>query len=357
MSIILFIVILGIIVFVHEYGHFLLARKNGIVVEEFAIGMGPLIYGKKKGDTLYSIRLLPIGGFCKMLGAEEESNEEGSFNNAHVFGRIAVIAAGSIFNIILSFVLVFILLSFNGFNSLAVSSVSDGSPAYHAGLQQGDVIRSIDGRRMLVFANASMAISQSQGVPLDVLVNRNGERVLMSITPQPHQLPNGATTYIIGFTSTPFVGMLNRQPSEVQSANLFNTIQHSYYLVLHFIRSVATGLIELFTFNVALDDIAGPVGLVTIIGDAYESAIEYSPWVVASNMMMLAALISANLALFNLLPIPALDGGRLIFLFIEAIRGRPISPEREGLIHMFGFVLLIGLIIVVSFNDIFRLFR
>lgn len=356
MAFLLFILILGLIITVHEYGHFIVARKNGIVVEEFAVGMGPLIYGKKKGDTLYSIRLLPIGGYCKMLGIEEKSDDEEAFNNKNVFRRMAVIAAGSIFNIVLSFLLVIIILSFTGFTSLTVNSVHEDYPAYAAGLQQGDRIVRINGARTYVFHNVVMALNIGQGQPMDVVVNRGGTPVEMNLTPM-QQTNNGSHSYVMGFSAVSYSGMLATPIENMQRANIFNTLQYGLGTVVHYIRSVVMTLVQLVTFNIQLNDLAGPVGIVSIIGDTYDAAIEYSVGVAVLQMMTLAALLSANVALFNLLPIPALDGGRLIFLIIEAIRGKPISPEKEGMVHVVGFALLIGLIIVVSFNDILRLFR
>lgn len=353
MSILIAFIIFGLIILVHEFGHFIVARKNGIVVEEFAIGMGPLIYGKQKGDTLYSIRLLPIGGYCKMLGADEDAQEEGSYTSKNVFQRMAVIIAGSSMNFVLSFILILIILSVNGHRSLIVENVTDGSPGYYAGLMPGDRIISIDNSRLFVFANAQTALFNNNNTPVEVLFNREGQRLTLVITPEHYQ----GSSYIIGFNTVYFAGFFGETPDGVPQASIFQTLAHSFWTVLHYIRIVIVGLTQLFTFNVPLDDVAGLVGIVNIIGDVYEAAIEISPWVAATQILNFAALLSANIAVFNLFPIPALDGGRLVFLFVEAVRGKPISSEKEGFIHLIGLALLIGLIIIVTFNDILGLFR
>ncbi|MCL1996685.1 MAG: RIP metalloprotease RseP [Defluviitaleaceae bacterium] len=352
-TVIIAILIFGLIIVVHEYGHFIVARKSGIVVEEFAVGMGPLLFGKKIGDTFYSLRAIPLGGYCKMLGAEEGTEEkEGSFNTKSVYARIAVISAGSIMNILLSFVLVFILLSVDGFISPTVSQTVDGMPAQQAGLLPGDRVVSINNTRIFVFMNAPMALANTAGTPIDIVVNRGGQNMTIVITP----IQNEAGNTVIGFYPTAFGGLFGQGLDEMPRAGIFATIQHSVFTIMHYIRALAGGLFQLITFNIALDDLSGPVGIVTMIGDVYEQATPYGAWVAIASLMNFTALISANLALFNLIPIPALDGGRLVFLFIEMVRGKPIAPEKEGMVHLVGIALLLGLILVVTFNDILRLF-
>lgn len=353
-SFLISILIFGVIILVHEYGHFIVARKNGIVVEEFAIGLGPLLFGKKVGDTLYSLRAIPMGGYCKMLGAEEGTDQEGSFNSKSVFARIAVISAGSVMNILLSFVLVFILLSVNGFTSPAVRQTIDGLPAQQAGILPGDRIVSVNNTRIFVFDNIVMALSGTADTPIDIVVRRGVQRINLTVTP----VQGDAGNTIVGFYPAGFTGLFGSAPTadEVR-AGIFGTVQHSFFTTLHYIRALSMGIMQLLTFNIELDDISGFVGIVTMIGDVHDQAMPYGPWVVAASLMNFTALISANLALFNLLPIPALDGGRLVFLFVELVRGKPISPEKEGVVHLISFALLIGLIIVVTFNDILQLLR
>lgn len=353
MNILLAILIFGVIVMIHEWGHFYAARKNGIFVEEFAIGMGPLLISKKdKIGTLYSIRLLPIGGYCKMLGEDEDNSDEGSYQSKSVFARMSVIIAGSFMNFVLSFLLALILTSVNGFASLTVSTIAPESPAYAAGILPGDRITHIAGRRLFVFADASFALSNNAQNPMNVVINRAGQRItLENIVPAIG--PNG--NYMLGFTPIAYAGFGGHEI--LPTANVFQVLTQSVNMTLHYTRLIANGIIQLLTFNVSMDDIGGPVRIVSVISDVYQEAIAISPWAVATHMMNLAALLSANLGLFNLLPFPALDGGRLVFLTLEAIRGKQIDQEKEGMVHLVGFVLLIGLIVVVFFNDIANLFR
>lgn len=351
MSIIIALLIFGVIVVVHEFGHFIVARKNGILVEEFAIGMGPLIYGKKKGDTLYSIRALPLGGYCKMLGEDSSDYNEGSFNNKKVFQRIAVISAGSIMNFLLSFIIVFILISVNGFSTLTVRTVLDNSPAATSGLQSGDTIIRINDRRLRIFEDVHFAFMNNGGSPVTMTINRDGEIIAKEVTPV---LNNGR--YMIGFSPQPNSGFFSPSNESFERAGLIDTLVNSFWTIVHYIRLVLFGLIQLFTFNVSIDDMAGPVGIVTLIDDAYQANRGINIWGTISQMATLAALISANLGVFNLVPFPALDGGRLIFLLVEAVRGKPVNPEREGMFHLIGFIMLMVLAVVVTFNDISRLF-
>ena len=364
MPILIAILIFGVLVIVHEWGHFYVARRAGIFVEEFAVGMGPLILSKRdKLGTLYSVRLFPIGGYCKMYGMEGGESEltEGetprpdhqSYQNKNVLARMAVIGAGSFMNFVLSFVLLVIITASTGFSSLSVATVSPDSPAYTAGLQVGDRITHMGGRRLFVYQDAGPAIAAIGGAPSTMRVNRNGQSLTLPVTPT----RGPAGNYIIGFTPQSHAGLFENTDGLLPNASVVQVVSQSFNTTVYFTRLIGYSLIQLFTFNVAMDDIAGPVGIVGVIGDVYQVAASISPWMVVLQMMNLGALLSANLGLFNLLPIPALDGGRLVFLTIEAIRGKAMDPNKEGMVHLAGFVLLIGLIIVVFFNDIASLFR
>lgn len=353
MTIIVAVLIFGVLILVHEYGHYIAAVKNGIVVEEFAIGMGPVLYSKKRGDTLFSLRAVPVGGFCKMLGmdGEEDSEDQNAYNNKSVPARIMVISAGSIMNFILSFVLVLVLLSFNGLSNTTINMVEPGGPAYTAGILPGDRVTVIDGRNVWIFQDISFALINNGERPVDVTVNRQGETFTFGMTPQ-----REGGQYRIGIGSDRYAGFL-AFGAEGTRAGVVETITSSYWQIVHFVRIVIFSLGELFSANAGLDDIAGPVGIVNIIGGAVQTAQTISLWAMVTQVMTLAALLSANLAVLNLLPFPALDGGRLVFLFIEGIRGKPVSPQKEGLVHAAGFILLMGLILLVTFNDISQFFR
>ena len=353
MSILFALLIFGLIVLVHEYGHYIVARKNGITVEEFAIGMGPIVISKEYKDTLFSIRLLPLGGYCKMLGEDESEDSEGSYNTKTVFQRISVIAAGSIMNFLLAFVLVFIISSINGFSTLVVSSLSENIPAAaNSGMQVGDRVISIDGSRMRVFGDASFALFNNGGRPIDIVVERDGIQHTLLVTP----IAVSANDYRVGFSSTFRSGIFGGNVEGFETASFLDTVSHSFWMLGHYIRLVIYSVGQLVTGNVSMDDIAGPVGMVGIIDNVYQGAAQTSSWDAILPLMNLAALLSTNLGVMNLLPFPALDGGRLVFLGVEAVRGKPINPDREGLIHLAGFVVLIGFILVISFNDILRIF-
>ena len=353
MGIVVALLIFGILVLAHEWGHFIIAKKNGITVEEFAIGMGPLIYGKEKSGTLFSIRLLPIGGYCKMLGEDEkleEENVEGSFNSKSILQRMAVISAGSIMNFILSFFLVLILVFGNGFTSTAISTLLPDSPAEEVGLMPGDRIISIDGVRLRTFLDIRFALSNVDG-PIDIVIQRNNERINKHLTPM--TTPEGAS--LIGFVPVSYGGFFN--PIEGgATVSIPEFFSNAFWTMIHYVRLVLHMLGQLFTFNVAMGELAGPVGIVSMIDSVYAAASDLSLWQTLVPLLTLGALLSVNLGVANLLPIPALDGGRLVFLIIEAIRGKPVSPEKEGIVHFVGLVLLLGLMFVVTFNDIVRLF-
>ena len=354
MSILIALLIFGVLVLVHEFGHFIVARKNGITVEEFAIGMGPILLSKEHNETLYSIRLLPLGGYCKMLGEDEDEHAEGSYNTKTVLQRIAVISAGSIMNFILAFALVLFMTSVTGFSSLVVNSFTPNVPAaQEAGMMIGDRVISIDGSRLRVFGDASFALFNNHEKPIDIVVERDGVRHTLIVTP----IQVAPNTYRVGFGTEYYTGVFGESVDGYNPASLPQTISHSFWMLGHYIRLVVYSVGQLFSGNVAMDDLAGPVGMVNIIDDVYQASAEISLFDTILSFMNLAALLSVNLGVMNLLPFPALDGGRLVFLFIEALRGKPMNPDREGMVHLFGFVILIGFILIVSFNDILRLFR
>ena len=361
MEILVAFLVFSLLVIVHEYGHYIVAVKNGIAVEEFAVGMGPLVWSRSKGETLFTLRLLPLGGYCKMKGMEppeqlkglqnEEivSDDEDSFQSKTVWQRISVIFAGSFFNFLLLAVIMLLLVSVNGAPSLTVGSVSEGFPAAEAGLIPGDTIISVDSRTMHIFQNLQVALSNSNGREVELVIERGGELINKYVTPT-----LSGNNYVIGILTTNRAGLFS---SDDNSINFFGVIHTSFWQSIHFAGLIISSLINLITGGFSLDGLAGPVGLITGIGQVYEAAIYYGAWQAATSILTLAALLSVNLAIFNLLPVPPLDGGLLVFLFIEAVRGKPISPEKEGFVKMVGVALLILLIIAVSFNDIMRLFN
>lgn len=340
MGIVFAILIFSIIVIFHEFGHFILARQHGITVNEFSIGMGPKLAGFKKGETLYCWRLLPFGGACVMMGEDEAVEEEGSFNSKSVWARMSVILAGPIFNFILAFVFAIFLISQTGYRDGEIASVEEGSPAMEAGLKPGDVITKIDDTKVRIFSDITLHLYLNSGQEYEITYTRDGETNTVKVTPYLDE----SGSYRIG------VG------SEKKSANFLQLIQYSGYEVGYNIRMVVKSLGMIFQGKVTTDDISGPVGMVSMIDDAYDQTINYGIMSTILTMTSLVIILSANLGVMNLLPVPALDGGRMLFLIYEAIRGKPIDREKEGLVNFIGFALLMVLMVFVLFNDIRRLF-
>ena len=341
MGLILALLLFSFIVFFHELGHFLLARKNGIYVEEFCIGMGPVLVKKKGKETTYSIRLLPIGGACMMGEDEVENLDEKSFNNKSVWARISVIAAGPIFNFILAFILSVIVVSWLGYDKPIIKSVLENSSAEEVGLKEGDVIKEINGKNIHIFREISAYNQFHPGEKMELTYERNEKEYTVSLKTRPDETGR----YLIGITQ-----------GQYKKANAFTALQYGFYEVKFWIDYTIESLKMLFTGVIGLDQLSGPVGIVDVVDEAYDTNIQYGISSVVLAFLNLSILLSANLGVMNLLPIPALDGGRLVFLFVEAIRGKRIPPEKEGLVHMAGLIALFGLMIFVMFNDLQRIF-
>lgn len=342
MGIILAIILFGFIVIFHELGHFLMARLNGIEVEEFALGMGPLLFSKEYKGTRYCIRALPIGGACMMGEDDEATGEEGNFHSKPVWARIMVIAGGPVFNFILAFVLAVILTVMVGYDPPVVGAVSPGSPAEEAGVKAGDEIVEMGNKKINIFREISAYNQFHPGERVDVTYQRDGKRHTVSIKPE---YDKELQYYFLG---------ISREPNK--KAGVLTALQYGAYEVKYWICVTASGLKMLLTGQVGLDQMSGPVGIVDMVDDAYHSSVDYGLSVIVANMMNMAILLSANLGVMNLLPIPALDGGRLVFLFAEAVRRKKVSPEKEGYVHFIGFALLMALMVFVLYNDIRRLF-
>lgn len=348
-TIILFLLIFGLIVVSHEFGHFLLAKKNGIRVLEFAVGMGPTLFHFKKGETVYSLKALPIGGACVFDGedgvaSEKGGTQEGSFQAASVWARMSSVLAGPLFNLLLAFVLALILVAFNGTDRPVVQMVMPGSAAEQAGMQEGDVITKVDGERIHIWRQVALISALNKGGELSVDFVRDGEKHSVTVTPV---YDSGDGRYYMGFAGA----------GEYYKCNALEVFQYSFYELEYWVGTTFKSLGMIFTGQVTKDDVAGPVGIAQLVGDTYEDAKPYGISVIIFSMMNIAILLSVNLGILNLLPIPALDGGRLVFLLIEAVRGKPVPPEKEGMIHLAGMAVLMLLMVFVLFNDISRLFH
>ena len=341
MSYILALIIFSAIVIFHELGHFLLAKWNGIEVIEFSLGMGPRLLSHVWGDTRYSLKLLPIGGSCQMVGEEEASDSEGAFGNKSVWARIAVVAAGPIFNFILAWVLALIIVGSVGYDNTKVDIISD-SAAAEAGMEDGDQIISINGSRTFLYREVSLYSSLHQGQTATVVYERNGEKQTVVLTPK--KSDTGA--YLYGFSRT----------VQREKGGALETVGYSCAEIRYWLKATVESLKMLIGGQVGLEEMSGPVGIVSTIGDTYKESRVDGWYYVTMNMIMIAILLSVNLGVMNLLPIPALDGGRLVFLILEAIRGKAIPQEKESMVHFTGFVLLMGLMAVILFSDLHKLF-
>lgn len=342
MKIIIALLVFSVIIIIHELGHFLLAKWNKITVLEFSLGMGPRLLSFEAGGTRYSLKLLPFGGSCMMMGEDGEDEGAGSFGNASVWGRISVIAAGPVFNFILAFVLSLIIIGNIGYDVPMILKVSEGYPAEQAGLQAGDLIIRMNGKRIHLYRQFQDYATFHQGETVVFEYERAGQRYETMVVPMLTQ--NG---YKYGISGT-----INYR----QRTNLLQTLQYSVYEVGYWIETTLSSLKLMMSGGVSLDDMSGPVGVVNVIGETYEESKTDGVFYVWLNLVNIAILLSANLGVMNLLPIPALDGGRLVFLIIEAVRKRRVNAEVEARIHMAGLMLLMLLMVVIMVNDVKKIF-
>lgn len=344
MSIFIAILIFSIIILFHELGHFLLAKANGIRVNEFSLGLGPTIVGFTKGETKYSLKLLPFGGACMMEGEDESSTDSRAFGNKGVWARISVVFAGPFFNFIMAFVCSVVLIGCIGFDIPKISGVVEGYAAEEAGLQANDVITEINGKNIYFYREVSNYTLFHPGEPMEIVYERDGAEHETTLIPKYVEEEN---RYLYGFYS----------PMQRERTGFFDTLIYAVREVGYNITTTLDSLKLLVGGGVSVNDLSGPVGIVSSIGSTYEETVEDSGYYYAFlNMLNWTILLSANLGVMNLLPLPALDGGRLVFLILEAIRGKAIDQEKEGLIHTVGILLLLALMVVVLFNDIRKVF-
>lgn len=342
MKIVLAILIFSLIIIIHELGHFLLAKRGGIRVNEFCLGMGPTLLGRQIGETRYSLKLLPFGGACMMEGEDGESDKEDSFGAKSVWVRISVVAAGPVFNFILAFILSLFIIGGIGYDAPVVAAIMEDYPAEAAGMQVGDRIVKMNDTRIHVYREVNLYVQMHQGETVTVVYERDGQRYTTTLEPKQHENGN----YYLGFRGS---GVRTK-------GNVLQTIGYSAYEVKYWISTTIKSLGMMLRGDVGLNDISGPVGIVNTIGDTYEASKPDGAYYVWLNMLYISILLTANLGVMNLLPIPALDGGRLVFLILEAIRGKGIDPEKEGMIHFVGLMLLMALMVFVMFNDFRNLF-
>ena len=420
------LLILSVIIIVHEFGHFIMAKASGVKVVEFSLGMGPRLIKFTRKGTMYSLKLFLFGGSCQMLGEDNEENSEGSYNNASVWQRIAISVAGPFANFILAFVGAVILIGIAGYDPCVVYSVKEGTPAYEAGLQSGDRIVKINNKKIVTYGDYGIYKMFYEGEDLKVVVERNGEKETLNFTPawieedrylmgvyMDSDVPliteiskdspaesagikagdlicsvNGEltktheelTNAVQKHGSEEMVVVVLRDDKEVTikitpekthneyyemgysisgtrvKGNALETIKYAFYEVGYWIRAVFSSFRMLFTGVASVNDLSGPVGIVSALGNVVEESKSDGGLYIFLNLLNWTIMISANLGVMNLLPLPALDGGRLMFQFIEVVRGKPIPKEKEGMIHFVGIVLLLLLSVIVLFNDIRKLF-
>lgn len=319
-----------LVVLLHELGHFSVAKMVGIKVNEFAIGMGPKIFQKRSGETQYTLRALPIGGFVRMEGEEESSNDPRSFQNVSVWSRMAVIAAGSIMNFVLAIVVLSIVAFNVGVPTTTIEDIVPDSPAEIYGVQPGDTFRKIDNVEISSWEDIVNTInSTTPGESITIEIERNDALITLEVVP----IQDGERM-VIGI-----------YPAGERS--LSHSIRAGFEDTFYFIRLMFQFVGMLFTGQVSTNDLAGPIGVINEVGQAAKMGF--------NNLLLILGFISINLGFFNLLPIPALDGSKIVFLLIELVRGKPIDPDKEGFIHLIGFVFLISLMILVTYKDLIRI--
>ena len=430
MNIIVAVLILGIIVVIHELGHFLLAKANGITVTEFSVGMGPRIASFVRKGTRYSLKLFPIGGSCMMLGEDESVEDEGAFGKKGVWARFSVIFAGAFFNFILALVLALIVLGDVGVDKPYIEKVNENSPAETAGLMKDDLITEIDGSAIHFSRDIQyyFYFNNLTEKPIEVTVLRNGEKITVPVTPTWHDDYKLGCSYtstkptavleevvdgfplaeagvkkgdvIVGIdgvviqTGKELAEYLDSHPlseaaitltylrdgqkTEVtinpklvksgydlgwsvnpyrEKVNAFQAVKYSFYeLKLNIVNTIKS-IGHLIVGKVSMKEVSGPVGIVNVVGDIVSESEDYGVRATLLSLAQFSILLSANLGVMNLLPLPALDGGRIVFLLIEAIRRKPVPKEKEAVVHLVGMALLMLLMVFVMFNDIRNIFQ
>lgn len=375
-TIILFLIIFGVVVISHEFGHFIIARKNGIRVLEFSVGMGPTLFAYTKNGVKYSLKLLPIGGACMFDGEDgitaqdEKAEQDGmyrqsavgqdqpqqkerfdptagsegiAFNEAGVWKRIASVFAGPFFNFILAFVVAVILTAFSGADLPVIGQISENPAAEQAGLQAGDVITQINREKIHFYREVMVISSMNKGETLEIHYRRGEEQGVASVTPD---YDEQAGRYYMGITTA----------NEYLECNPLQVFQYGFYEVEYFVKTTYKSLGMLIRGQVTKDEVSGPIGIAQFVGESYDQAEESAGTASAIlTMLEIMVLLSVNLGILNLLPLPALDGGRLLFMFVEVVRGKPIAPEKEGLIHFAGLVVFMILMVFIMYNDIMKL--
>ncbi|WP_054694339.1 RIP metalloprotease RseP [Syntrophomonas palmitatica] len=341
-TILITLLIIAVLILVHEWGHFIIARRIGIPVWEFSLGFGYRLFSVKRDGVVYSLRLVPLGGFVRMAGEEPgDEDDPNGFNNRTPWEKIKVSAAGPLMNMVLALFIFIYLYSFIGIahssNEAVIGKAITGKPAAAAGLQAGDRIVNVNGTAIKTWSELNRSIeSNKPGVKMRIIVERKGKILNYTIVPGRNQTTGKAEIGVLGQVRYEKLGIIE---------GIKVGFKHTFDLTV----LMLSGLGLLFSGGASLGDLAGPVGITKMVGEVAQIG-----WVV---LLGFSAFLSINLGILNLLPIPALDGSKIVFALIEAVRRKPIEPEKEGFVHWLGFLFLIGLMIVVTFNDIARLLK
>lgn len=366
------LLVLGLLIMIHEFGHFLAAKRMGVRVNEFAIGMGPRLLHWGKGETTYSLRAFPIGGFCAMegedegaptpaaLGGGEDAQPEDhsrSFAHKPVWRRIVIVVAGAVMNLVLGYVL---LLCYYGFlqepygntgkvlfSTTTIAQLKEDTSAYQSGLRPGDTILSVNGRRVLMDSDLSMEMQNDPDGVLQMVVRRE-------VDGKPQKVTLDAVKFELETDETTGKQYLKYDFVVLGKVRTFgNTFAQAAKEELSVATVVWRSLVDMVRGRYGFNDLSGPVGTVNIIADAVGNAHSLAGW---QTLVMLMVLITVNLGVFNLLPLPALDGGRLVFLLWEAVTRKPVPAKYEGIVHFVGLLLLVLLMLVITYSDVTKLF-
>lgn len=343
MNIVVAILIFGFIIIFHELGHFTLAKLCNVRVNEFMVGLGPRLFGKKIGETDVSLHLLPFGGACVMEGEEGDSDDDRSFQKKPPFQRFLIVAAGPFFNFLLAVILSIIIVMGLGYTPARIDKVISGYPAEEAGLKSGDLITELNSYHVHFYQEISYYTFFHKGESIDVTYKRDGKTYKTVIN---SKYDKKTKRYLIGIEGG----------SKNVRGNFFDVAGHGFSLVGENIYVTVMSLKMLFTGGASLNDMSGPVGIVKVIGDSYNTAKTFGVFYLVMEMFNLTVLLSANLGVMNLLPFPALDGGRIVLYIFEMITGKKPNEKFENVLNFVGFVCLMGLMVLIMGNDIRKIF-
>jgi len=326
--IVLAVLAFSILIIAHELGHFTLAKLNGVMVEEFSLGMGPVLFSIKGKETRYSLRIFPIGGFVKMLGDDKKSDEPRAFNNKHPLRKLSIVVAGPLMNIFLA-VLFFAISSNQGYVIPTVGEIQSGMPAQKAGIMQGDVITRFNGNKLSAWDDFMISMSTNKGEKVGITVKRNNEVKDFSITPAYDKV---SKRYLVGLGGT------------LKKPNFYEATIYGFKETGFMIKTTGAFFKTLFTGKASMNDVGGPISVARITGDAAKAGIY--------PLLFVAAYISIQLGIFNIIPFPALDGGYILIYLYQAITRKEVDDNKIGIINYIGFILLMILMVLILVKDI-----